>query len=548
MAWVPIHAGKDHLQQFARRSAIDAIAELIWNGLDAGADLVDVDIEMTSIDDAGRELLYVSRIAITDNGHGITPEKASEAFPSLGDSWKRTLSGRTLNGRRPLHGSLGRGRFFAYSLGHRARWSSVSTTDDGLQRIDIDGDEARIDGFTMGEPRPDSGPVGTTVTIRVEQGPTLASLTRDDVAEQLAARLAAHLLGNDDITVRVNGRKVDPRALVVGDPVEVALDGIPTGDLEGREIPVVVFVDWSDEMRTAPGVVLCNEHGASLVEVDKSAPPGTIRSTGYLRWSGWAETGADLLFSHAQHATVVDAGIRALAEHVAARTGVLAATIVTTLKEEGAYPYPERIADPVQDTERQLFDIVAVTARGPLRQSTRQQRKMTARLLQVALQEGPASLDIILGEALSLSPAEREELADLLRFSSLGAIVGAAAEVGRRLDLLATLRHVIYSPDVSAELREVDQLHPLVRDNVWLFGEPWRLSASEAGSYERSTRCHWRRCRHGVGSGSARRRSPPTRREARPCRPLPAENTDRAGRPAGTARHRVEATIGQLGR
>jgi hypothetical protein len=30
-------------------------------------------------------------------------------------------------------------------------------------------------------------------------------------------------------------------------------------------------------------------------------------------------------------------------------------------------------------------------------------------------------------------------------------------------------------------MREVDQLHPLVRDNVWLFGESWRLSASEAG-------------------------------------------------------------------
>ena len=55
----------------------------------------------------------------------------------------------------------------------------------------------------------------------------------------------------------------------------------------------------------------------------------------------------------------------------------------------------------------------------------------------------------------ALSKAEQEELADLLRFSSLGSIVGAAAEVARRLDLLATLRHVIYSPDVSDEMREL---------------------------------------------------------------------------------------------
>jgi hypothetical protein len=28
-------------------------------------------------------------------------------------------------------------------------------------------------------------------------------------------------------------------------------------------------------------------------------------------------------------------------------------------------------------------------------------------------------------------------------------------------------------------MREVDQLHPLVKDNAWLFGEDWRLSRSE---------------------------------------------------------------------
>lgn len=210
MTWVPIHAGQDHLQQFTRRSAIDALAELIWNGLDAEADTVDVGIEISSVAGGSQEFFHVTRITITDNGHGITPEKASEAFPSLGDSWKRHLSGRTVNGKRPLHGSRGRGRFFAYSLGNRARWSSVAAVDDGFRRIEIEGDQARIDGFTIGEPQLASGATGTTVAISVEQGRPLAALTRDDVPLQLAARLAAHLLGNPDITVRINGRKVDP--------------------------------------------------------------------------------------------------------------------------------------------------------------------------------------------------------------------------------------------------------------------------------------------------------------------------------------------------
>ncbi len=481
MTWVAIHAGQDHLQQFTRRSAIDALVELIWNALDAEADSVDVRILLESIVEGSRELFHVRGITITDNGHGIIPEKASEAFPRLGDSWKRNLNGRTVNGKRPLHGSQGRGRFYAYSLGSRARWSSVSATNGGFQRIEIAGHQSRIDGFTISEAEPATGPPGTTVAITVEQGRPLAVLTRDDVPERLAARLAAHLLGNPDITVRVNGSEVDPRSLIVGEPVERPLDTVPVEDLQGREVPVMTIVDWADEMRHAAGVVLCNEHGASLMEVEGSAPAGTVKSTGYLRWSAWAETGADLLLSQLRHPSIVDAGIHALADHVASRTGALAATIVATLKAEKAYPYPDEIADPVQETERRLFDLVAVTARGLLRQSNRQQRKVTAQLLQVALQERPESLDVILAEALSLTPAEREELADLLRFSPLAAIVGAAAEVSRRLDLLATLRYLIYSDEVSDDMREVDQLHPLVRDNVWLFGEPWQLSGSEIG-------------------------------------------------------------------
>lgn len=481
MSWVQVHAGQDHLLQFARRSAIDALAEMIWNGLDAEADLVDVVIETSSLGSGEKELQFVTQITVTDNGHGISREIADSAFPSLGDSWKKSLSGRTLNSKRALHGSLGRGRFYAYSLGHRARWSSVSKSGDEFQQIEISGDQARIDGFSIGNANPSVGPTGTTLVISVEQGRSLSALMRDDVALQLAARFAAHLLGNPDITVRVNGEKVDPEPLIEGEPVEVELDEVPADDLGSHERPQMMIIDWTDAMKSAPGVLLCNASGMSLVEVDKSAPPGTVRSTGYLRWSGWAESGADLLLAQMQHPSIIDAGVNVLSRHVAERTGKLTATIVTTLKQEHAYPYPDEINDPVQDTERQLFDVLAVTARTSLHNSSRQQRRMTARLLQVALQERPESLDVILGEALSLTPDEREELAELLRFSSLGAIFGAAAEVTRRLDLLAALRHVIYSPDVAPEMREVDQLHPLVKDNVWLFGEEWRLSASEAG-------------------------------------------------------------------
>ncbi len=244
---------------------------------------------------------------------------------------------------------------------------------------------------------------------------------------------------------------------------------------------MLTIVDWIDSVKVPTGIVLCTADGAALLEIEQSAASGNVRSTGYLRWSAWATTGADLLLAQIDHASIIDAGRQALAEHIVARTGRLTTTIVATLKEENAYPYPDKIADPVREAERQLFDLIAVTARTPLRNSTKPQRKMTARLLQLALQERPESLDLILADALALSEPERDQLAELLRHTTLSKIVSAAAEVTRRLDLISTLRHVIYTPSVAADLREVDQLHPLVKDNVWLFGEAWRLSASEVG-------------------------------------------------------------------
>jgi hypothetical protein len=482
MAWVPIQAGQDHLLQYTKKSPIEALGELIWNGLDAEATAVDVDIEVQSMAGAGRELHYVSRITVTDTGHGIDPDKAQEQFSSLGDSWKKNLSGRTLNNKRALHGSRGRGRFLAYSLGDRVRWSSISRFGGNLRRVEISGTVDRINGFNVDEIAELSGPssTGTTVLIDVPQGRPLSVLLKDDLEEQLTARLAIHLLGNPDLTVRVNGVRLAPGPLIEGSPIDVILS-VNAEDYSGYEQPVMTIVDWIESVRVPTGVVLCTGDGASLLEIEKGGTSGNVRSTGYLKWSGWATTGADLLAVHMEHGSIIDAGRRALNEHIAARTGSLITTIVATLREEHSYPYPDEISDPVQETERQLFDLVAVTARTPLRNSTPQNRRMTAHLLQLALQERPESLDRILADALSLSDTEREELADLLTYTSLSRIVSAAAEVTRRLDLLATLRHVLYTPTVAAAMREVDQLHPLVKNNVWLFGEPWRLSASEAG-------------------------------------------------------------------
>jgi DNA topoisomerase VI subunit B len=71
----------DFLEKQTKAHPIAAVAELIWNGLDADATEVSVDLE----DD---QLGGLRRIIVTDNGHGIPHADAPTLFRNLGGSWK----------------------------------------------------------------------------------------------------------------------------------------------------------------------------------------------------------------------------------------------------------------------------------------------------------------------------------------------------------------------------------------------------------------------------------------------------------------------------
>lgn len=481
MSWQRIQAGSDVLAQYARKNSVDAVAEMIWNSLDAEADTVDVDIESASLSDDPNSAAHVVSVEIVDNGHGITPNIAHSTFTTLGNSWKKSLNGRSLNNLRPLHGQAGRGRFFAYSIGHFVKWSSISQPDDSMSKklIEITGDSDRIDGFDISEPVDTEGQTGTKVRISVEQGRANGALLSHHAHTELSAIFAPYLLYNEDLKIKFNGLSIDPRPFIVGEPVNVVFEGnAPEAfELEGR--PVLTLVDWNDEMPSAPGVVLCTSDGASLLELEKTSPQGNVRSTAYLRWAGWATSGADLLMVRAEHPEIINWAIDTLRAHVLERSAAIQESIIDELKRFNAYPYQEEISDPVEVVERDMFDLVAVTARTALRSGNRRQVSMTTKLMKLALQERPEDLDTILEEVFNLSDQERRDLTDLLHHSSLGAIISAASEVTRRLDLIVVLRQMIYDPVLSDAFREIDQLHPLIRDNAWIFGETWQLTASE---------------------------------------------------------------------
>jgi hypothetical protein len=107
---IAIQVDQDHLEKEARTTASKAIAELIWNSLDADADTVSVNLIRNSLG-------AIEKIEIVDDGHGISVADAKQFFSALGGSWKK-IAHSTRGKQRNLHGKEGKGRLTARGKSH----------------------------------------------------------------------------------------------------------------------------------------------------------------------------------------------------------------------------------------------------------------------------------------------------------------------------------------------------------------------------------------------------------------------------------------------
>ena len=118
---IRVEVKKDHLDKVSRGSALQAVAELVWNAFDADADIVEVTVDR---DDFG-----LRGITVKDNGYGIEYSKVRQFFSSLGGSWK-SQNGISPKGRF-LHGKEGQGRFKSFSIGRVVEWETDFIDDSG---------------------------------------------------------------------------------------------------------------------------------------------------------------------------------------------------------------------------------------------------------------------------------------------------------------------------------------------------------------------------------------------------------------------------------
>jgi len=468
-----VEVQSDFLEKITRATPVQALAEFIWNSLDADASTINVTVEENGLG-------VMSKIIVRDNGTGMKYEKAAELFRSLGGSWKRTRA--TTEEGRFLHGQDGRGRFKAFALGRVAEWDVVYQNGNKLYTFMVIMTVANIKEVVISDEEAANAEKRKGVTLTIsELHKDFRSLTSDAGVQEITEIFALYLSDYKNVSISIHGTRIDPSKLIASQG-SVNLSDVTD---EGKAYPVRLdIIEWRSATNRA--LYLCNEKGFPLTEVERRFHVGTFQFSAYLKSEYISKLQKEGTLEFAEMNPLVvrmaDDAQEAIKDYFRDRAAQEARTVVQEWKQEQVYPYQGEATTRVEQVERQVFDIVAVNVAQYMPDFSTAQPKNKAlhlRLLRQAIEKSPEELQLILGEILKLPKRKQEELAELLRDVSLSAIISAAKIVADRLKFLTGLEAILFDAESKKRLKERSQLHRIIAQNCWLFGEEYNLSVDD---------------------------------------------------------------------
>ena len=403
----------------------------------------------------------------------MAPADATIGFRNFGNSWKRTAS--TTPGGRAIHGKLGRGRYTAYSIGAHAVWTSIADVEGIRQRLTITGFASKLRDFrVVSEDGPTNEPTGTTVRIDQLTEQAQRELMYESIWLDLTTRFAPYLEQYPVVSVNYRGNSLNSTGL--RDRADTS-----TIQLEGTDIEAALtIIEWN--VNVDRRLYLCDENGYALADIPPGVQAPGYQFTAYLRWAGFQEIGHDIILAEMDSGTVGDliaAAKDRIREYFKDRAAEKQQEQITEWESDGVYPDFGDSPTPTRIAERQAFDIVALSAASIVNEGSRRTRKLALNLIKTALESGPTALQDVLLNVLDLPQDKVEELRILLDRTTLASVIEASKRIADRLDFLAGLDALIFDAESKRQTLERRQLHRILANETWVFGEEWALTGDD---------------------------------------------------------------------
>jgi hypothetical protein len=411
---ITVEVREDHLEFLARAKPLAALAELIWNALDAES--TEVRVEYVENDLGGVEVLR-----IRDNGHGLHPDHAQVVFRNLGGSWKQGEV-RSSNRKRMLHGKYGKGRFRGFTLGNHVQWISNFSQDGQLFRYSVTGHAQNPGEFELSDPMPvpplpHSPIVNSGMTVEIRDLPaTIDGLRGGKALQDVTELFAPYLRLYPDVKINYDGVPLDPAN------AETNSTSYDLGELvmvNGERVKAeLTVIEWSTTGQR--GVIPCDANGFALAPPLRRYQFRGFSYTAYLKSAHFEALEREGLIEAEglcpDIPKMMDAARTVLRQHFGRRVAEKTEDLLRSWRDSGLYPYEAAPANEDEARKRKVFDLYAVhiNQSASFSETSAANKRLVFRLLREIVEVDAKRAPRILDDFLSFGPEKDKEVTNLL--------------------------------------------------------------------------------------------------------------------------------------
>lgn len=463
------------------KDAEEAICEYIWNGFEAGATKVCVEL-------TGKPLEEARTIRIKDNGSGIDFSRLNESFRAFLASPKLSESIRIKSQK-----NKGKGRFSYTAFASSASWITIFQNAEGkLLSYTINMYAAAKRAFRTSSLTDAEGMhTGTTVEIPVAEANIEERLSYEKIRAKLLEEFSWYLYLNKEREITLNYQGIDLDFLSHVD-LDFSRDKNITISNHGFQISVIV---WKDRVDNGSKVYYMTTDGILMNVENTSFNKNTVDfyhavfvCSKYFKEVVWIgnEDPDDSVISlmpddqqtilkdvRREVRTMVDAVLNDFLRKKADDH------VESIFKQEIA---PRFSTDDYGQIRKRDFERVtrALYCAEPkiFYQLKPIQEKSLLGFMNLLLSSDERDNILeILAEVVNLSTDQRAQLANVLKRTSLEHILDLLEMLRQRNDTVANLKTIVF--DLTQYANERDHIQEIIEDNYWLFGEGYRLITAD---------------------------------------------------------------------
>jgi hypothetical protein len=473
-----------------------SIAELIWNGFDAGARTV-------SIDYTAHELGGIDSLRITDDGSGIPRNLLEEKFKPFLHSNKVFDPDETHYGPSAKHGKNGMGRLTFFKFASKAVWKTTYESHARRFQYDIEIKASTLRTITPSAEVRSTGPTGTTVELTGIFGLTEYNLGK--VIDYLVQEFAwfIELSSPFPRAILFNGKPLDYSSFV-GERKNFSLDvGVHTFDVR--------YVRWNNRLRSeysryyfigSDNRERAKKHTTLNNKGDDFYHSVYVQSSYFDNLEGVTVL-PDSDNGQEEQGSLLPAGFErdeTFRELIGKLVEVLqrkrspflrkrAARFIEELETEGVFPnfgpdlWEQHRKRELSEVVRELYEADPRIFNG----LNSQQKQTLVRLLSLIMDSSERDhlLDVM-EQVVNLNKEERTDLARILQSSQLSNVIATIKMVEDRFTAVNELKKMVHASEFQANERDHLQTH--IERHYWLFGEQYHLVTAAEPDFEAALR------------------------------------------------------------